>query len=441
MAGIRDITEDANKTLQESDLPVFQDKCRERAEDRANAPYVTSSVQEIAQEKGVPPILQIDLVPESTFRNTSNTSNTSNERGDTAATAQETLSDFPEAPLIIAGPLRHIQYSQITSRSTLIEQLLKTIPLNECGLPLYLYRPDLLDYTQFQSLPSQETVSDLQESLLSAMVHISYAQGFPSLSNGEPLWAQFDWESIENYIQFTEYLEQEGIRSLHTLREASTHMSVLTTSTSEFYEVFTLYSWAFRARAFDLYQTAHKQRKRIERVMNTEDSHFELAEKMMKKVSQRISEFTDDDWEIVDPITATKMLSELTKVQRISIGLPANGPQTKDAAPPFLSTEQQMKRLAQAGDIPEVGANNKRIVTQEDKSSIGGPSSSTNFGLPYEVSVNDAPQEFDLLRDRPDLVDEAQDLILRLMRGPQQQQTPPQSETIKADTSDTGEDT
>jgi hypothetical protein len=470
---IRDNTEEANPRLQESDLPVFRDNCRDRDASRQGAPYVIKSVQEIADDKGARPVLQIDLMPSlpqaqphSLLEGGIGSPVVGGEVGvgeDDDAGIKDS-SQGPESGRaytprpFIAGPLRIIQYSQVKSRVTLIEQLLRTIPHNEYGLPAFFYRPDLLDYTRFQTLPTMEDAKELQELLAMSITNISYAQGFPSLGNGQPLWAQFDWETYEEYVLFTQYLEQGGIRSIHKMKEGATHLSLIKTSLEQMHESFVLNYWNVRSRAYDLYQAAHEQRIRISKVMNTEDYHFSLAHKLLAKVAKRIDEFGDEDLEAIDPIAATKMLTELSKVQRVSIGLPAQGAVApKDAPPPVMSAEQQMFRLAH--NIPNTmvpipgaatgspftfgfaRAGSMGAGSAYDDPATDGPSTSSGMGIGMgnngtltghvaaagadggdpllQNAMNGAQQaEVDLLRDRPDLVDEAQELILKLMAGP-----------------------
>jgi hypothetical protein len=430
---IHDKTEEANPKLLPTDLPVFNDKCRERSPDQST-PRVITSLQEVAEAKGILPTPPIDSQQSQSQSQTASaephqhqSNNTTNNEGGGGAAFHtlpldgEILEDGgyatglvdetearpqssayrPPMTSIVAGPLRNIQYSQVKDRTTLIEQLNKSIPRNEYNLPLYLYRADMLDYTLFQTLPSSEDAGFLQELLSSATVNISYTQGFPSFLNALPIWAKLDWEPETAYIAFTEYLEQQGVRSLHKMHGSSTHLSTVRASPKDLYDQFTQFYWGVRARAFDLYQAAHAQRARIDRVMSTQDNHYELSSNLLKKVVSRINSLEEDDWLEVGPKEAIDMVDKLTKIQRISVGLPATGPlPSKEQAPAVQSTEQQMLRLA----------NSELSAEQIEQQLLDQAAAAANDAASSE--------EIDLLRDRPDLVDEAQGLILKLVQGP-----------------------
>jgi hypothetical protein len=370
-------------------LPVFQDNAKHREGNDTSQPRVIRSMDVPPEEDPFVPPQHLGM-PSGSHPQTLEGEYTSEDRDappkEGAASNPNLPTDLelsyrggerpPEIPSSIVGPLRNIQYSAIHDRISLLEQLSKTIPLNPFGLPLFLYRPDFLDYTQFQAIPTVDEAKGLQQQLSTAMYPISYTQGFPAQADAMPIWAKFPWESNEGYSYFAEYLEQRGVRSLH---------GMMGVDLSEAYSYFVLDYWATRAKSFDLYQSAHLQRKRVDRILSTEDNHYEQAGKMMKRLKSRMESFTDDDWDNVDPKMAVDIFEKLSRVQRISAGLPANG-----------ATDPSKREVARTIDAAMVA------LTEDQKNA--------------ELGRQDS-EEIDLLRDRPDLVDAAQELILKLSTG------------------------
>jgi hypothetical protein len=345
----------------EDDLPVFHDTCRER--DTTNNPNPNPNNN---NNSSSPRVIEGDY----TAIDTSTTT--------TTLEAQPPRNPNPapiDLPSTIAGPVRNIQYSQIKDRKSLLEQLSKTIPINPYGLPEFLYRPDLLDPQHFDHYPTVSEARQLQDELGSAILTLNYGEGYPSLPSGMPLWSRFEWENDDGYNIFTEYLEQPGARSLHMLQGVDLELSL---------EWFTLNYWSWRAKSFDLYQAAHEQRLRVRRILSTEGSHYDLADKLLKQVRSRINTFNEEDLEQIDPMTAVNMMEKLVRVQRVSLGLPANGStdETRVGIRTPLPIDQQMRRLT--------------------KDAV------------YDEQRRQDDTDIDILRDSPEALEMAQDLILKL---------------------------
>jgi hypothetical protein len=286
------------------------------------------------------------------------------------------------------GPLRAIRTDLVNDKADLLEQLTKALPLNEFDLPIYLYRPDLLD-EQFilehmnllrtnvhspslqapdptattTSSPAEGEVpnlhgetglitkpisySDIQAHLDAAIVTLSYDEGFPTLRNGTPLWQRLDFEPQDAFNAFIEYLDLGAKRSLHAL---------ILTPLEQNRQYFHTYFWAFRVRAFDLFQIATAQKQRIARMLNTEDNHYKLAEKLMGTVTSVLDQFTTEEVKEVGFEKLVKLLDPLSKLQRISAGLPANGALSADeriAAPTTNIIMQQIAEKAPRKQVDE----------------------------------------------------------------------------------------
>lgn len=302
------------------------------------------------------------------------------------------------------GPLRQLNPAELSLKWQLMEQLAKSLPLNEFDLPIYVYRPDMLDHNALRSLlqavhtsSSDEStstegsttptihshpqmraaeISYAQSMLDSATVPLTYYEGFPVAPNGLPFWEKLPYEPKQSYDAFIYYLEMGGARQIHLLSAYDL---------GDLKDWFHSYMWAFRVRAFDLFRLANAQKIRLHRMLATEDSHFLMAEKLIKKVNQHLDTGTNFEDKIaeldLDKIVA--VLDKLVKVQRISVGLAAQGgidPEMKPRKDPSVQiTMQQI----------------------------------TNDGSQRKADSSD----FDLLQDDPDSIELAQELIIKTQKA------------------------
>lgn len=308
--------------------------------------------------------------------------------------------------------LRGIDVTLLQSRAQLVQALTKTLPMNEYNLPAHIYRPDILDYTLFAevneavtpevhnaveatdeapepsaihttttttdprgSCDSGPTVADssdryeaMQDMLVSSTIVLQYHEGYPALPNGKPLWDRFDFEALEEFELFKQYLEQPGARQLALIVGAK-HQDVQ--------ELFHLHYWSLRCLASDAFAVAHYQRLREQRILSTENAHYIACEKMITELTKRM---TSIDWASVqDPRVFMELMEKLQKLQRLSLGLSANGQQQQVQSP---SVELIMRKVTAANG-----------GTQESKT--------------------DDSQFLELLAD-PELAGQAQELIMRI---------------------------
>jgi len=293
------------------------------------------------------------------------------------------------------GAFKNVDPARVGTHADLIAQLTLAIPLNEYELPPFVYRADMLDMayvldtiraylgqknpstTSTSSFPARsagpEEMQALQQHLDAATVALNYSEGYPQLGNGQPFWAKLEFESNEAYAMFLDYVALEGIRQLESLRSYNPR---------DCRENYALHFWYFRAKAFDLFKVADHQRKRLTRMLKSEDDHYTKAEAILKKVVGYLDAVDlEDEASSMDPSKAVAMMEKLVKISRISIGLPANGESKESAGRRTISpTRVLIDEINQAGS--------RKAESAEDG--------------------------FDLLLDEDDdLVDMAQDLIIR----------------------------
>ena len=231
---------------------------------------------------------------------------------------------------------RHFQ-----SKAEAVRSAMKLLPRNSFGLPEGIYRSDLIPTTFGE------------HHLEAAFVPLTYAEGFPTLPNGLPVWAELEFEPQDAYFTFERYLRQplggNGARQLFVLHQEITQEATKSITAAEILkdgapnlaqlqEFFDLYHWGVRAKAFDLFETAVIRRERMRRALTTEDRHFVVAQRLLDTVMGKmgidpntlqmdlLSEQAIEFWSDVTPKVAIDLLDRLTKLQRVSVGLPAGGP-------------------------------------------------------------------------------------------------------------------
>jgi hypothetical protein len=289
------------------------------------------------------------------------------------------------------------------------------------NLPNFIYRPDMLDHSAIQAallaiqnpLPlisppsledsdsldtgstptpsirvSPETpvdgtmisgrsasdphLEEIQSQLDAATLPITYHEGFPALEDGTPFWRKLVTEDSVAFEAFVQYLELGGARKRTDLQgypqEAVT-------------EWFHVNFWTYRVKAFELYRVVDAQKTRLLRMLKTEDSHFVMAERLFKKIDT-ITDGVDFEEALkkLEPEKLINILDKIVKIQRISVGLAANG------------------GAIEAEDLRRSPTTNVLVQQIVEKT-----------GETVKVE-EDTP---DLLLDAPDAIEQAQDLIIK----------------------------
>lgn len=275
-------------------------------------------------------------------------------------------------PQVVHRPpsLRNIDLASIQSRAHYFAELAPNIPLNEYALPRFFYRPDILvvpDTTPTTTSPTEGagggmTFYDyvkIQENLDAATIKLDYHHGYPTYSNGMPFWTKMDWEPREAFDAFTLYLQQQGARTFEPLRGYAPN--ILT-------EWYHLYFWAFRARSFDMFKTAHVARMREQRIFATEDDHYAMALRLEQKILNQLDEIEDEFWQEVGPANLVGMLEKVAKLRRVSAGLSSTTGVTDDKRPSGVSVELHMREVARRQEIP-----NQEGVTIDSQALLQDP--------------------------------------------------------------------
>lgn len=331
------------------------------------------------------------------------------------------------------------------TQSEYIKALSAIIPINGYGLPEGIYRPDLLpsfdsvtntssssnalsplseavsadspefsdNFTPSTSLTyasmnvvgkydevahklgiSSKALESLEDEIDAAYVPLDYSEGFPSLA-GIPLWVQLPYEAPDAYLNFEAYLrqpaDQGGIRQLFTLKTPSN------ASIASLQEQAALYYWNFRAKAYDTFNIIFRRKERERLAMEVENEHLLVANRLMDICSLYLDANKEELVETLSPKNFIELLKTATSLQRISVGLPANGPSPSTKENPTngegTSLEVILRSLAQSNAAPKTDA----VNSQQNKS-----------------NANDQLNAMRSLLHNPDVLNLAQELIVRV---------------------------
>lgn len=253
--------------------------------------------------------------------------------------------DEPKQYIIPPGPLRQLDVNKLDTKQQVMEQLNALVPLNKYNLPEYIYRADLIDHgimldaiRTLRDDPSKDVATRISDMLSAATVMLDYTEGYPRYDQ-EPLWKRLPFESDDAYAALEAYISLGGVRQITAL---------ISFAVTDVRNWFHMYMWAYRVRSFDMYVLAHHQKLRIQRALTTEDSHYRMAEGLLKRLMQKVQEKTEaglDFFENISPKDAVLMMEKLSKIQRLSAGL-NSGDRSSLETPASPTVEGLMEQIA-----------------------------------------------------------------------------------------------
>lgn len=245
---------------------------------------------------------------------------------------------FEEVPDLVPPPVRGIDLSTVKDRRGFIVGLCKNFPVNDFNLPLYLYRPDLIDIAVIQTAAESEDLEPLTEMLRVAEVQLDYTEGFPAVETGTPIWGRLPFEEDVAFSAFLQYLDQPGTRMV----------SMVTAYAPDDVRNWQILNyWQIRALAYDMYRVVHAHRLRERRILQMNDTHFIESEKAFNKLAKVLGDKLDDldamkDMSVND---VTNALEKIVKIQRLAMGLSSTG---KDETPKnSTNVEVAMREVSQ----------------------------------------------------------------------------------------------
>lgn len=243
------------------------------------------------------------------------------------------------------------------TKGEVFRQLQQRQILNDFGVPEFIYRADLIPVDLLQL-----DLAERKDILDAAIVPISFEYGYPSTIDAIPLWERLPGEAQNAYDAFCLALDlPEVSKTEHPVRLLPIIAPLLKVSLDQVAEYCHVYYWHIRFRAYDLFLAACHRKQREQRIMSIEGKHFRFAEKYLNKLdtvveaklNSAIDAISNEDengelaeLKLKDLID---MVEKLTRIQRISVGLPANGNDTspsRDVGGRFQDVSDSYKEIA-----------------------------------------------------------------------------------------------
>ncbi len=213
----------------------------------------------------------------------------------------------------------------------------------ELGLELEAHLPD----------------NEIANSLRAAYTPLVFDHGYPAMQNGMPFWHKMEFESGFAFAAFQMYIEAgaTGPRQLYELCHNNELLQVATQQLVRkeqiqpaelsmiLQEYFILHYWYSRTKAYDLYREAALRHQRLRKADLMEEKHFSIAGAILAKLETYFA--SEAFMNEMTPKTALDALTKLVAIQRVSVGLPTNGPLAVAQQPTETSFEMIMRNTAQ----------------------------------------------------------------------------------------------
>ena len=255
----------------------------------------------------------------------------------------------------------------VNLRAETMKKIVNNLPLNDLGLPIFIYRSDMIPPDFFDDYGDER---DRMRLLDVAAIHLDYMNGSPNLTNGLPIWSQLPFEGIQEFQLFLRYLgtvmlNQDSGNIVAPLRTLEAMANESGQSAEYLRELSVSYYWSYRARAHDLFMVASYHKQRETRAIFVENDQFAKTSKWLKRLEEKFEAMMEDEDIIYDiePKKLFDMFMEMMKHQRVSVGLPANGRTSEDSGPRNASMEVLMQDIA-------AKAGEKGRQTEEDDNLI-----------------------------------------------------------------------
>lgn len=140
--------------------------------------------------------------------------------------------------------------------------------------------------------------------------------------NGIPVWERLPNEPDDYYQAFTLYRDQQSPRLIKMVAEEMDGDPEVVLLVSK------LWLWEDRAKARDGYKDAKMEADRAAEVVVMKSSHGTLARKLLNKAKEAVD---DLDTEKLSPYQLVEVIKLATVLERLSLDLPAGGPEARDS--------------------------------------------------------------------------------------------------------------
>lgn len=219
----------------------------------------------------------------------------------------------------------------------IFKELAKQIPINQFGLPCYL-----LDITKLFPIDNDPTIIKdynyyanlANTNIAEAVIELNFSEGYPIIdATGSPIWEPYGIELSSAYLgtQLTKYIKMPSAAAAAEVAEelhAHAYMRSLRFITSTQQELqdlhthATVYHWATRARAYDMYYLAADAKRREYLQRKQEHTQYDSAKFILEQAEALLHRMLAEPelWE-VKPSDVIRLYGIATKLQRSAIGL------------------------------------------------------------------------------------------------------------------------
>lgn len=248
----------------------------------------------------------------------------------------------------------------------MFQSLVDQIPRDSNGFLTYF-----INNSMIPSNYANRTPENREKILKSAKIDISNLEGYPTFQFHKPIWENLPHEPESYYLAYRAYM----LSPARSLQEAlDTLPPGFTPYTLK--EAYILFFWRERAKAYDLYMPVAASRLRDQRLLQLEDNHYRLSEKLLitltEEIQNRAKEQQNRPWQGLTSADLIKSLVTAAELQRTSLGLPAKGPKTNDQGyiPPINSGIDRSIREASinyTGELPHNTSQASAVRQKIDK--------------------------------------------------------------------------
>jgi len=264
---------------------------------------------------------------------------------------ESTTPTTPTTPAVLGAEVIVVP---MNAKAAVMKRLNGDIPSNEYGLLEYIYRADLIP-TAMDELPTKERTDYME----AAIIELDYSQGFPTLPDGEPFWAQLPTEPGEAHRAFIHYLDMPrqkttisgNINAANAVRQVHALKDIVGQSTHTLLSYAHMYYWQQRAMAYDLFITASHNKRREYMLQDVENEHLATSAKFIKYAEQFLDAvFAEPEKYELKPREAMDLLLKMIQVQRLSLGATPFGQKsgkTENELPQNASLEVILRTLVQ----------------------------------------------------------------------------------------------
>jgi hypothetical protein len=230
------------------------------------------------------------------------------------------------------------QVKIFTNLGNIIKEIEKEIEsiLNTNGqLSFYVDAQVILDYLTDITNRDDDPNTIPQRVINSSLVPIDWIENTPVV-NGLPIWERLDCEPLEYYRLYKLYRDQKTVgittendnvihqRSFDNL-EKSTNIK-----RQALYALSMVYHWQIRVKLFDQFREniIEKEKERLIKLM--ESRHSVAARDVFDKCMTYFKNLDEGQMKTISPKAMLSWLEMAVKLDRLSLGIPADKPMTKD---------------------------------------------------------------------------------------------------------------